>query len=77
MAGVRLARVAARVFDWSGKTSIPDADLLPGEAVVAGRAGIQREWAKLGIGNDHLAACAEIVWRREPLAIDLLCPALP
>ena len=69
VAGVRLARVAARVFDWSGKTSIPDADLLPGEAVVAGRAGAQRQWAKLAIGNDHLAACAEIVWRREPLVL--------
>ena len=77
VAGVRLARVAARVFDWSGKTSIPDADLLPGEAVVAGRAGAQRQWAKLAIGNDQLAACAEIVWRREPLAVDLVCPALP
>lgn len=77
VAGVRLPRIAARVFDWSGKTSIPDADLLPGEAVVAGRAGAQRQWAKLAIGNDHLGACAEIVWRREPLGIDLLCPALP
>lgn len=77
VAGVRLERVAARVFDWSGQTNIPDADLLPGEAVVAGHAGAQREWAKLAIGNDHLAACAEIVWTRLPLAIDLVCPALP
>lgn len=76
-AGVRLPRVAARVFDWSGKTQIPDADLGPDEAVVAGRAGAQREWAKLAIGNDHLAKCAEIGWTRLPLAYALVCPALP
>ena len=77
IAGVRLARVAARVFDWSGNTSIPDADLLPGEAIVAGRAGAQREWAKLAIGNDHLGACAEIVWQRLPLTMELVCPVPP
>jgi hypothetical protein len=76
-AGVRLPRVAARVFDWSGKTQIPDADLGPDEAVVAGRAGAQSEWAKLAIGNDHLANCAEIGWTRAPLAYVLVCPALP
>lgn len=76
-AGVRLSRVAARVFDWSGKTQIPDADLGPDEAVVAGRAGAQSEWAKLAIGNDHLANCAEIGWTRAPLAYALVCPALP
>jgi hypothetical protein len=76
-AGVRLPRVAARVFDWSGKTQIPDADLGPDEAVVAGRAGAQSEWAKLAIGNDHLANCAEIGWTRLPLAYALVCPALP
>jgi hypothetical protein len=76
-AGVRLPRVAARVFDWSGKTQIPDADLGPDEAVVAGRAGAQSEWAKLALGNDHLANCAEIGWTRAPLAYVLVCPALP
>jgi hypothetical protein len=76
IAGVRLTRVAARVFDWSGKTDIPDADLGPGEAVVGGRAGAQRQWAKLALGADHLDACAEIVWRREPAMIELTCPAL-
>ncbi len=77
IAGFRLTQVAARVFDWSGKTSIPDADIATDEAVVAGRAGAQREWPKLAIGNDHLAACAEIVWTQVPPAIDLVCPALP
>jgi len=77
VAGVRLTRVAARVFDWSGKTQIPDADIGPDEAVVAGRAGAQREWAKLAIGNDHLATCAEIGWTRLPLTYALVCPALP
>ena len=76
-AGVRLARVAARVFDWSGKTQIPDADLGADEVVVAGWAGAQREWAKLAIGGDHLARCAEIGWTRAPLAFALVCPALP
>ena len=77
IAGFRLARVAARMFDWSGKTSIPDADIAADEAVVAGRAGSQREWPKLAIGNDLLAACAEIAWTAVPPAIDLVCPALP
>lgn len=77
IAGQRFTRVAARVFDWSGKTSIPDADIGPDEAVVAGRAGAQREWPKLAIGNDHLAACAEIVWTKVPPTIDLVCPATP
>ena len=77
IAGIRLYRVAARVFDWSGRTNIPDADIAPGEAVVAGRADNQRQWPKLAIGNDHLGACAEIAWQRTPLAIDLVCPALP
>ena len=76
LAGIRLPSVAARVFDWSGKTDIPDADRLEGEAVVGGRAGSQRQWAKLAIGADYLDACAEIVWRREPLGIALVCPAL-
>ena len=76
VAGVRLSKVPARVFDWSGKTDIPDADLGPGEAVVKGSSGRQRQWAKLALGGDVLAACAEIVFHREPLAIDLLCPAL-
>ena len=77
VAGIRFTRVATRVFDWSGKTSIPDADIAADEAVVAGRAGAQREWGKLAIGNDHLAACAEIAWTAVPPAIDLVCPALP
>jgi hypothetical protein len=77
IAGIRFTRVAARVFDWSGKTSIPDADIGPDEAVVAGRAGAQSEWPKLAIGNDHLAACAEVAWTRVPPTIDLVCPALP
>lgn len=77
IAGIRLARVAARVFDWSGKTDIPDADLATGEAVVGGRAGAQRHWAKLAIGADHLSACAEIVWRRLPETIALVCPEVP
>ena len=76
IAGVRLPRVAARVFDWSGKTDIPDADLAAGEAVVGGRTGAQRQWAKLAIGADRLDACAEIVWRRVPEAIELVCPGL-
>ena len=76
VAGVRLGRVAARVFDWSGKTDIPDADLGPGEAVVGGRAGAQRQWAKLAIGADYLDDCAEIVWRRAPLSIELVCPVV-
>ena len=76
IAGVRLPRVAARVFDWSGRTEVPDADLLPGEAIVGGRAGTQRQWAKLAIGADHLDECAEIVWTREPLAIELMCPGV-
>lgn len=77
VAGVRIDKVAARVFDWSGKTQIPDADLGADEAVVRGSAGAQRQWAKLAIGDDRLSACAEITWTRAPLAFDLVCPALP
>ncbi|KAB7647401.1 hypothetical protein [Polymorphobacter fuscus] len=74
VAGVRFGKVAARVFDWSGKTSIPDADLLAGEVVVAGRTDAQRQWAKLAIGSDHLGACAELRWTRTPLMMDVVCP---
>lgn len=76
VAGVRLTRVAARIFDWSGPTDIPDADLAVGEVVARGRVGRQRQWAKLALGADALAPCAEIRFTREPLAIDLICPAL-
>lgn len=76
IAGIRMTRVAARVFDWSGSSDIPDADLAAGEAVVGGRAGAQRQWAKLAIGADHLDSCAEIIWRRLPETIDLVCPAV-
>ena len=75
VAGVQLGRVAVRVFDWGGEANIPDADIGPDEALVAGRADSQRPWAKLAIGNDLLKACAEIIWTRLPLAIDLVCPA--
>lgn len=74
VAGVQVSRAATRVFDWSGKTDIPDADLAPGEAVVKSNAGRQRQWAKLTLGNDVLAACAEIIWHREPLRMELICP---
>jgi hypothetical protein len=77
IAGFRFGHIAARVFDWSGKTSIPDADIGSDEAVVAGRAGAQREWPKLAIGNDRLATCAELVWTRLPASFDLVCPMLP
>ena len=77
VAGVPVKKVATRVFDWSGKTDIPDADLGPGEAVVKSSAGQQRQWAKLTLGADLLAACAEIGFMPEPLAITLVCPALP
>ncbi|MBC7519789.1 MAG: hypothetical protein H7268_01650 [Sandarakinorhabdus sp.] len=75
IAGITLARVATRLFDWSGKTSLP-ADAAAGdEMVVRAKFDAQREWPKLAIGNDHLGACAEITWHRLPLAIELTCPA--
>jgi hypothetical protein len=43
--------------------------------VVRAKFDAQRQWPKLAIGNDHLAACAEITWHRLPLAIELTCPA--
>jgi hypothetical protein len=77
IAGVRLRRVAARLFDWSGTAEIPDTDAAVGEVVIGGRTGRQRQWAKLALGADALGGCAEIIWTRAPLAIDLVCPALP
>lgn len=74
VAGVKVSRAATRVYDWSGKTEIPDADLEPGEAVVKSKAGRQQQWAKLTLGNDVLGACAEIAWHRAPLRIELVCP---
>jgi hypothetical protein len=74
VAGVKVVRAATRVFDWSGKTDIPDADLLPGEAVVKSNAGRQGQWAKLTLGHDVLADCAEITWYRAPLRVETVCP---
>ena len=42
-----------------------------------GRAGRQRQWAKLALGADALSGCAEVSLTREPPAIALVCPALP
>ncbi|MBB6226159.1 hypothetical protein FHS79_000312 [Polymorphobacter multimanifer] len=77
MAGVRIDRVAARIFDWSGRTTIPEDTAPSDELVVTGRVESQSRWAKLTIAQDRLAACAEIGWQREPLQISLTCPALP
>lgn len=74
VAGVKVSRAATRVFDWSGRTDIPDADLAPGEAVVKSSAGRQGQWAKLTLGDDVLAACAEINWYREPMRMEMVCP---
>jgi hypothetical protein len=77
VAGLRLATVAARLFDWSGKTSLP-AEARPDDEVVAtARFDGQRQWAKLAIGNDHLVRCASIVWQRLPATITLTCPKDP
>lgn len=73
-AGFTIGRVATRLFDWSGATSLPADPVGADEIVVRARYDAQRQWPKLAIGGDHLAACAEIVWHRAPLAIDLVCP---
>lgn len=73
IAGLRLATVAARLFDWSGKTSLP-AEARPDDEIVAtARFDGQRQWAKLAIGADHLDACASLVWQRLPATITLTC----
>jgi hypothetical protein len=73
--GITLTRVATRLFDWSGKTSLPADAVAADEMVVRAKFDAQRQWPKLAIGNDHLAGCAEITWHRLPLAIELTCPA--
>jgi hypothetical protein len=75
IAGLPLAGIAARLFDWSGKTSLPAEARPDDEIVVAGRFDGQRQWAKLAIGADHLEACASLVWQRLPATITLTCPA--
>lgn len=74
VAGVPVKRAAARLFDWSGKTSLPSDPAAADEIVVRGRFDAQRQWPKLALGNDLLAACAEIGWTRLPLAMTLTCP---
>jgi hypothetical protein len=75
VAGLRVARIAARLFDWSGKTSLP-AEARPDDEIVAtARFDGQRQWAKLAIGADHLDACASLVWQRPASTITLTCPA--
>jgi hypothetical protein len=71
---LRLPQVAARIFDWSGKSTIPAEAIPDEELVVPGRVEAQKSWAKLAIGRDYLDSCAEIVWRRIPLEIALTCP---
>jgi len=74
VAGVRLTRVAARLFDWSGKTSLPADPNAGDEIVVRGRFDAQRQWAKLALGHDLLGRCAELAWTRAPMATALTCP---
>lgn len=74
---LRINEVAARIFDWSGKTMIPSEAAPEGDIVVRGKVSAQPSWAKLAIGRDHLDDCAEITWRRIPLEISLTCPAKP
>ncbi len=74
VAGLRLAHVAVRMFDWSGKTSLPADPAAADEIVVRGRFDAQRQWAKLALGNDLLGKCAAMAWTREPMMIDLTCP---
>lgn len=75
IAGLRLAGIAARLFDWSGKTSLPSDAPPEDEIVVAARFDGQPQWAKLVIGADHLDACATIFWQRLASTITLTCPA--
>lgn len=76
IAGIRLTRVATRLFDWSGKTSLPsDAVADDEEIIVRAKFDGQRQWPKLAIGSDHLNRCAQIAWHRLPLSMDLTCPA--
>jgi hypothetical protein len=71
---LRLPAVAARIFDWSGKVEIPAETGPDDELVVPARVKAQRSWAKLALGLDHLGACAELVWRRLPFEMTLVCP---
>jgi len=75
VAGIRVTRAAVRLFDWSGKTSLPADPAAADEIVVRARFDAQRQWSKLALGNDLLGACAEIAWTRAPLAMTLTCPA--
>jgi hypothetical protein len=75
VAGLRLRTIAARLFDWSGKTSLPAEARPDDEIVVAGRFDGQRQWAKLAVGADHLDACASLVWQRLADTLTLTCPA--
>lgn len=77
VAGLRLTTIAARLFDWSGKTSLPAEARPDDEIVVAGRFDGQRQWAKLAIGADHLDACASMVWQRLASTLTLTCPKDP
>jgi hypothetical protein len=72
---LHIKEVAARIFDWSGRTMIPSEAAPEDDIVVRAKAEAQPSWAKLAIGRDHLDACAEIIWRRIPLEISLTCPA--
>jgi hypothetical protein len=74
IAGLRITTIAARLFDWSGKTQLPSETPENDEIVAIGRVDNQRQWAKLAIGNDHLARCASLVWQRLAATITLTCP---
>lgn len=74
VAGVRVARLAARLFDWSGKAQLPAETAAADEIIVRGRFDGQRSWPKLALGNDVLGDCAELAWQRLPLQMVLTCP---
>lgn len=74
IAGFSVGTFAMRVSDWAGDGAPPpDADLPPDEVAVEARGKRQRAWARLILGLDRLAACAELAYRRKPQQIRLTC----
>ncbi len=65
VAGIMLAKVDVRLFDWAGRADLPpDADDSEGAMVTASR-GRQSGWPILKLGRDVLDGCASITWRRD------------
>lgn len=75
IAGLTIARLQVRLFDWAGARQLPPDSDPDAPLLVSKRLGDQRDWAMLQLGADVLAPCAEIAWRRSPPELALTCPA--